>query len=54
MFSQGLLLVFVWRVGEDGLSLRHELYVVRYEKESNDDGTDVLNGCERKGSDFWK
>ena len=28
--------------------MRHKLYVVRYEKGGNDDGTDVLGGFERK------
>ena len=40
-FSQGLLLVFVWRVDEDSLSLRHQLLMQRYEKGGNDDGTDL-------------
>jgi len=51
--SQALLLDFVWKVGEDALSLRHELLMQRYEEDSNNDGTDVLGGFERKGSDFW-
>ena len=45
-FSQGLWLVFVWRVGEDGLSLRHELLMQRYEKDVNSDSADLHNGWE--------
>lgn len=52
MFSQGLLLVFVWKVGEDGLSLRQIINKERYEKGGNDDGTDLLGGFERKSLAF--
>ena len=45
-FSQGLLLVFAWRIWAEVLSLRHKLYVVRYEKGGNDDGTDLHSGGE--------
>lgn len=45
-FPQGLWLVFVWRVGEDGLSLQHQLLMQRYEKDVNSDSADLHNGGE--------
>ena len=52
-FSQGLLLVFAWRVKDYSLSLRQIIKDVNYEEETFGNSNDVFCDDVGPGTDLW-